>query len=93
MKKFRPYLEGQKFLLRTDNRALVWLNKFKEDRSKLTRWALTLQEYDFTVEHVPGIENFLPDSLSRNPVPDTYSDSIVSDLFPPLPEQADIPRL
>lgn len=93
IKKFRPYLEGQKFLLRTDNRALLWLDKFKEERSKLTRWALTLQEYNFSVEHVPGTQNLLPDILSRNPVPETYADSISSDLFPPLPEREDIPSL
>lgn len=52
--KFRPYLEGRPFVLRTDNRALLWLHKFKEERSKLTRWALTLQEYQFTVEHIAG---------------------------------------
>lgn len=93
IKKFRPYLEGQKFILRTDNRALMWLDKFKEERSKLTRWALTLQEYSFTVEHVPGSQNLLADSLSRNPLSETYADSVSSDLFPPLPESTDIPSL
>lgn len=93
IRKFRPYVEGQKFILRTDNRALMWLDKFKEERSKLTRWALTLQEYNFSVEHVPGTQNLLPDCLSRNPEPETYADSIASELFPPLPEQEDIPSL
>ncbi|KAJ1671884.1 hypothetical protein EV182_007392, partial [Spiromyces aspiralis] len=31
----------------------------------LIRWYLTLQEYNFTIEHCPGIDNILPDVLSR----------------------------
>lgn len=31
------------------------------------RWALLLQEYGYTVEHVPGKLNELPDLLSRQP--------------------------
>lgn len=39
----------------------------KDDRAKLTRYALLLQEFNYTVEHCPGKENLLPDCLSRNP--------------------------
>ena len=31
----------------------------------LTRWAIALQWYDFTVEHKPGKLNIIPDTLSR----------------------------
>ena len=31
----------------------------------LTRWAIALQSYDFTVEHKPGKLNIIPDPLSR----------------------------
>ena len=31
----------------------------------LTRWAITLQSYDFTVEHKTGKLNIIPDTLSR----------------------------
>lgn len=39
----------------------------KDDRAKLTRWALLLQEYEFEIIHIPGKRNQLPDFLSRNP--------------------------
>ncbi|KAI5743301.1 hypothetical protein M8J77_016641 [Diaphorina citri] len=91
--KLRPYLEGRPFVLRTDNRALMWLHKFKEERSKLMRWALTLQEYQFQVEHVAGSKNLLPDALSRNPSDEIANDSVEPNLFPPLPADQDIPSL
>jgi len=37
--------------------------------SKLARWALLIQEYDFEVVHRGGITNLDADGLSRNPSP------------------------
>ena len=66
-RKYRPYLEDRRFQLRTDSKALTWLNSMKDQRSKLTRWALELQALNFDTEHCPGKLNELPDFLSRNP--------------------------
>ena len=69
----RKLLYGQKFVVRTDHRPLQWLMTKKELTPKLTRWSLTLQEYDFVVVYGPGKENVIADALSRlerlQPVP------------------------
>jgi transposase InsO family protein len=67
IRRYRPYIEDKPFLLRTDNKALTWLQTTKNERAKLLRWALELQSYQFTIEHCPGKENQLPDMLSRDP--------------------------
>ena len=65
VKTFRPYVYGRKFLIYTDHRPLVWLWKLKEPNSKLLRWKLRLEEYDFEVIYKKGKYNVNADSLSR----------------------------
>lgn len=67
VKQYRPLLEGRSFTVKTDSTALTWLHRFKDERAKLMRWALLLQEFDMTIEHCPGKDNELADALSRNP--------------------------
>ena len=64
-KHFRPYLFGRKFLIETDHKPLVWLYKIKEPNSRLIRWKLKLEEFDFTIVYKRGKENFVADALSR----------------------------
>lgn len=88
-KRYRHWLENEHFTLITDSRALTWLHQFKDERAKLTRWALQLQEYNFTVEHCPGKLNQLPDFLSRfpdEPMPESTGDD--ARLLPPEPPKA-----
>ncbi|CAK1593440.1 unnamed protein product [Parnassius mnemosyne] len=65
VKHFRPYLYGRKFVIYTDHRPLVWLYSLKEPNSKLTRWRLRLQEYDFEIIYKNGKQNTNADALSR----------------------------
>lgn len=67
IRRYHMVLQDKPFRLFTDNRSLLWLNKYKDDKAKLTRWALMLQEYQFYVSHVPSTRNELPEYLSRNP--------------------------
>ncbi|XP_030750260.1 uncharacterized protein LOC115878045 [Sitophilus oryzae] len=52
---------------------LLWLDRYKDSKSKLTRWALLLQEYSFDLRHCAGKDNELPDFLSRNPENKTFN--------------------
>ncbi len=48
---FRPYLYGTKFTLYTNHQPIKWLMTNNKLISKLARWALILQEYEFKVIH------------------------------------------
>jgi hypothetical protein len=45
VKKYRPLLEDRPFTLRTDNAALSWLDKFRDEKGKLSRWAMLLRGF------------------------------------------------
>ncbi|KAL0152643.1 hypothetical protein M9458_052366 [Cirrhinus mrigala] len=36
---------------------------------QLARWSLRLQDFDFSIVHKPGVQNNVPDTLSRSPLP------------------------
>ncbi|KAI4292185.1 hypothetical protein PAPHI01_2496, partial [Pancytospora philotis] len=61
---FRHYLLGRHFNLYTDHRALAYLWEAADPSSRLCRWALSLQEYDFTPIYIKGETN-AADFLSR----------------------------
>ena len=64
-KTFRPYLLGKPFVLRTDHAPLKWLFGLTDPSSRLTKFRLSLEPFQFTVEHIPGKENAATDALSR----------------------------
>jgi hypothetical protein len=68
IKQCEHYLLGKKFTIRTDHHALKWLMSVKDSNGKLMRWALTLMEFEFEIQHVKGKTNFVADALSRAPV-------------------------
>ena len=82
IKQWRPYLWGRQFKLVIDHSALRWLHTMRDTMeggpaSRLMRWILKLQEYNFTVEHKPGVLHKDADGVSRlvcaaTRVPHTY---------------------
>jgi len=46
IRRFRPYLLGRKFTLRTDHSSLKWLQQLKEPEGQMARWLEQLQEYN-----------------------------------------------
>ncbi|KAI5716006.1 hypothetical protein M8J77_025889 [Diaphorina citri] len=75
-KHYRPYLFGQKFKIITDHRPLTWLINLKEPSSKLVRWRLKLEEYDYEIEYKPGKQNSNADALSRIEI---HNDELIVD--------------
>ena len=70
VEKWRPYLIGNHFMVRTDHQNLQELfNRAKNFRAgKLYRWAVRLQEYEFTAKFIPGKNNQMADYMSRDAI-------------------------
>lgn len=68
-RQFRHYLLGRQFTLRTDHHSLTWLFRFKSPHGQLIRWLEELSQYDFVIEHRPGVKHGNADALSRAPGP------------------------
>jgi hypothetical protein len=82
-KHFRPYLYGRKFTIVTDHRPLTWIFSVKDPSSRLLRWRLRLEEFDYEVIYKKGSENRNADALSR-----IHTTSTVSEHKPNDPGQS-----
>jgi hypothetical protein len=67
VKTFRPYLHGVPFTVVTDHQPLAHLMKSPSLTGKHARWALSLQDYEFTIVHRPGRMHANADVPSRFP--------------------------
>ena len=71
IKYFRPYLLGHQFVVKSDNKPSTQLltnSAMKLSTSatnRVIRWILSIQAYNFKVEHQPGKTNVVADALSR----------------------------
>lgn len=77
-KYFRPYLFGRTFKIYTDHRPLVWLFNLKEPNSKLVRWRLKLEEYNYEIIYKKGKLNTNADALSRIPINVLEDESLIN---------------
>lgn len=81
---YRHYLIGRRFFLYTDHQALTYVLTVKDPPSRLFRWLMKLQDYDFDIIYRPGKTNANADALSRlayssvEPVPNHYNISVIS---------------
>ena len=63
IRKFRHYLLGARFTLRTDHKPLEWLDSAKKSRShsqRLERWSLELRAYEFSTTYLPKTKWLTP---------------------------------
>ena len=75
VEKWRQYLIAQHFRIYTDHKNLQELfNRAKNFRAgKLYRWAVRLQDFEFTARYIKAHKNYLADYLSRDAL---YRDDI-----------------
>ena len=62
---FRQYLQGRKFLLRTDHNPLVWLRGMREPKRPYSGWIVRLEQFDYQMQYRPGKEHVNADFNSR----------------------------
>lgn len=88
LEKFRRFLLGTNFLVRTDHESLTWFMEAKSGR--LSRWAITLAEFQpFRIYHRKGKTHSNVDAFTRifaesECVPDKATLGSLSTAFPPL---------
>ena len=69
-------------MLRIDHKALAAIfNSAMSVSSRVTKWLLALQPFDFAIEVIAGKQNGVADSLSRIPWPITLPNADTSDDF------------
>ena len=66
IQKFQNFLYGKSFILETDDESLLYFNKAQYQNRRLMRWALTLQQYQFTVRVIKGSDNVGADFWSQH---------------------------
>ena len=68
---WRCFVEGRHFVVRTDHHPLVYFrSRRKPPPPRLIRWMAELELYDPTIQYKKGIENVVPDLLSRRDGPE-----------------------
>ncbi|GFV97935.1 retrovirus-related Pol polyprotein from transposon 17.6 [Trichonephila clavipes] len=80
LKKLRVYLLGQHFKIVTDCSAFQKTMQKKELITRIARWALQLEEFDYEIEHRAGSRMKHVDALSRYPVMMVCNDTLTSKL-------------
>eukprot|EP00697_Spironema_sp_BW2_P013001 gnl/Spiro4/29725_TR14599_c0_g1_i1.p1 gnl/Spiro4/29725_TR14599_c0_g1~~gnl/Spiro4/29725_TR14599_c0_g1_i1.p1 ORF type:complete len:1590 (-),score=337.19 gnl/Spiro4/29725_TR14599_c0_g1_i1:22-4635(-) len=90
LKKCRYYLWGRPFELYTDHRSLTFLLSQQDLSPLLSHWFNDIMEFTFTIKHIPGVQNVLPDALSRlYPIPqrpEAHAELNVLQLLPEEPK-------
>lgn len=77
--KFHQYIFGkEKIMVESDHKPLesIFKKPLMSVPARLQRMMLRIQGYDLVVCYKPGKYMYIPDTLSRAPLPDLYSDEV-----------------
>ena len=66
---FHVYLYGQSFTVQIDHQPLARLQRMRNTNPRLTRWAIAIQLYCFSIVHHSGAANHNADGLSHGTPP------------------------
>ena len=65
--KFKQYLVGERFVVRTYHNSLKYFLEQKDLNERQHKWVSKIQDYEFYIEFVKGKNNVVADALSRRP--------------------------
>ena len=65
--KWRPYLIGRRFIIRTDQKSLPYFMGQRIHTPAQQRWVTKLLGYDYEIQYKKGTENRAADALLRQP--------------------------
>ena len=65
--KFRQYLVGSKFVVKTNHNSMKYLLEQKDLNERQQKWVTKVHAFDFNIEYVKGNKNIVVDALSRKP--------------------------
>ncbi|GKE96263.1 putative nucleotidyltransferase, ribonuclease H, partial [Tanacetum coccineum] len=82
--KFRSYLIMSKTVVYSDHSAFKYLFSKQDEKPRLIRWVLLLQEFTIDIKDKKGIKNLAAGHLSRleNPDLETLNEEEIRDSFP-----------
>lgn len=76
VQKWKNYLQGHKFIIRTDQQALRHLLDQKSMNPIQQKWLLKLLGLQYEIHYKSGVDNKVADALSRSPNFDNICDAI-----------------
>lgn len=76
--KWKPYLLGRHFIVRSDQQSLRFLTQQREVNHEYQKWVIKLLGFDFEIQYEAGISNRAADALPRKQVGEVVLSSLVT---------------